>query len=1124
MSIIKKQKIGFLLLILFTINYCTLFPNYENHNTIENSQIPIASDYDIQWADTAALTKSCIVQSNKKGCDISMDVTTGIRLLYGVKTITLKSIAYTGSDYLCERYSHTGELIPTADVATIHDGSSITVSGWITETPITISGKFGTEEPHSMPIYCYLCNNTEDIRYWYNTLGNELSLGLNVGNSSIVNLVYSEYEAAGMVRLEYELEPLFIINSSYYNYQNIRTEFYLPRLTNWSYDVVDYTDAYYFEWAEQSIESAVFNFWQYKIRIYDRSNNQLIFEDLSMQNFTIKRTINIDSLRVQNNADEPIRTEMVENQHYKGTYSFNDDIVNQKPASLSFNSASQNYIVNEYQNHQKVLKIGAQSANWVGNYFTFSSQTVGSIDLWIYIPSSRSSDFRLYNRFYIVFDTNGYIRMYNNTNLISLGLYADQWVQLHIEFTSNNATLYIDGILKAFKFTNLNGNFGSITQLWLGHNLITTDSIYVDAIDFSWSGSYYLNRNCELNTSAELYNCNAFPNWNTTASPLCIATNLTLQTNPYANSLSNFTSANYLYRIADLYNNTLEISSLNASQNEIIYNPPNIREIFVSLANQRGDYLPWENFQFRINGTQIYENRFYREIGVSVSIEIYTRFNKSVTNYTHTVDRDSNYIPLTITQHSLKLYNQQAQFTYTNVSFDTNYPSEYMPESWSEWLAPGEITEYLLSQGHYIVNITEYETSTSTLYSYYLTGDDILLIQSQNTIYNILQNIMNVNSTIGNQITNVQIDLTNQNSNINNTILNIEINLNSTNSSLNSLLVNQNVAINNLGSDINTLYSFTNTTLFNLNTSIGIEFLSTQTLVQNVGTNLTLAVLQISNELLAVNSSFHMSMIDLNTNITQQTNNISNQVITLNNDLWLLNNTIMNAVQNLQSGVYLVNNSIYTAVNNISIDLFLMNNTIAGNLSTMFQMSPELTAIYTNTWFSENLTWDPNPDNVRNQTEIYNIVNKYRNESAILQIEYQNLIKELVLTGNEPINQMMLDYQQYNMSYRVLSLDKKTELEEWKPIDNSTISFGYWDDEYPETDVKVQQNITSADFIVISVILILCVLGYIAIVKNMGPITKSSKIKINEKRRDPTMESYDPLGALDRRKEKINRW
>jgi hypothetical protein len=199
------------------------------------------------------------------------------------------------------------------------------------------------------------------------------------------------------------------------------------------------------------------------------------------------------------------------------------------------------------------------------------------------------------------------------------------------------------------------------------------------------------------------------------------------------------------------------------------------RMCYLTYSNQRGEHLFFDNYKTYLNGSLIYENIFYRDIGDIVGIEIKDRYDISIKNDTYTVVAGDNYIPITLTTYSLKVMNQQEIFNWINITRDPNYYESSM--YWSEWIAPNEIIEFTLFAGYYKINLTDNENSGSSYYSYTLNGDDVLLISSGNTISNLIINIANVNTTIGNQITNVQIDLTNQNSNINNTIINIDINL-----------------------------------------------------------------------------------------------------------------------------------------------------------------------------------------------------------------------------------------------------------------------------------------------------------------------------------------------------------
>lgn len=451
---------------------------------------------------------------------------------------------------------------------------------------------------------------------------------------------------------------------------------------------------------------------------------------------------------------------------------------------------------------------------------------------------------------------------------------------------------------------------------------------------------------------------------------------------PYMVFMSNYSDSDlYHYEICDIYGNNLGENWFDNSNSSITYNPAYNAPCMISLANQRGEYLNWENYIIKVNGTQIYSNTFSKEIGTDWNVSIYTRFNRYITSSIYTINRESNYIPFTITQFSLKVYNQQESFIYSNITFDPNYyvSNQY----WSEWIAPGEIVEYFLSTDHYRVNITEYETDTTTIYSYFLDGDDLLLVTSVNTLLNVIANIQNVNSTIGNQITNVEINLTNQNSAINNSIINIDINLNNVNSSLGNLLLSQNVTLTNIANDIDNVYIYQ------------------------------------QNQFTSLNNLVNTSFIDLNTS------------------------------------VYMVNNSIYTSVNALSTQLSLVNNSISGNMSLLLQLSPQLTAIYTNTLFSEFLNWSQNPDAVMAQTELVNFINQYRNESVLLQLKYQNEIRNLTIAAQESINQAMIDH---DVDYQVLSLSDNAILQEWQPLLNNTIELGFYEDNLEPKDLQAELN------------------------------------------------------------------
>ena len=367
---------------------------------------------------------------------------------------------------------------------------------------------------------------------------------------------------------------------------------------------------------------------------------------------------------------------------------------------------------------------------------------------------------------------------------------------------------------------------------------------------------------------------------------------------------------------------------------------------FLSYSNQRGAYLEFNNYKTYINGTLLYENIFYRDIGVNIGIEIKDRYDISIKNQTYTVVSGDNYISVILTMYSLKIMNQQQNFNHININRDPNYyESGY---SWSEWVAPNEIVKFNLFPGYYKINLTDNEGGSYSFYAYTLNGDDILLISSNNVISQVIYNIANVNTTIGNQITNVEINITNQNSEINNTIVNIEINLSNVNSTLGDLLTNINLDIININNNISNLYTFTENNFLNLGNNINNSF----TLIENniIAINQTISTLvigldgkitivnatintmftEMSNQFIVTQSTLDYSFTFLNQTIIQIGNNITNNQIALQNLIIQRANDIDSSLINIQNLINLVNNT----VANESLVIQTLINLIGANITS----------------------------------------------------------------------------------------------------------------------------------------------------------------------------------------------
>jgi hypothetical protein len=279
----------------------------------------------------------------------------------------------------------------------------------------------------------------------------------------------------------------------------------------------------------------------------------------------------------------------------------------------------------------------------------------------------------------------------------------------------------------------------------------------------------------------------------------------------------------------------------------------------LTIFDQRSNVIDLSVFHISVQRTllgqstqfYLYTSDFYSDYNSNVSIWIYDRFN--ILKYNTTLIA-TNFIDIQLDVYSLKIKNMCEKFTYVNVTRDPNfYPLD--TQFWSEWVAPSEIIEYRLFADYYRVEITNFENSSSQYYSYTFASDDILLVESGNTILNVINNIQNVNSTLGNQITNVEINITNQNSQINNSIINVEINLSNVNSTLGNMLVNIESTVTALGNNISTLYIFTNNSFYALNNSIQTSFTELTSTVYLINNTIFTAVQSLSMELNNINNT-----------------------------------------------------------------------------------------------------------------------------------------------------------------------------------------------------------------------------------------------------------------------------
>lgn len=423
----------------------------------------------------------------------------------------------------------------------------------------------------------------------------------------------------------------------------------------------------------------------------------------------------------------------------------------------------------------------------------------------------------------------------------------------------------------------------------------------------------------------------------------------------------------YLADVA--YFDKIIISSID---NDFYIIEPSLRQIVIEYTDQRGIHIDYNNFQtFRLVGDGyiiIPTNVFVAEIGVSVTLLSKNIFNEVVFFGSFTVTSISNYINIITIVHSLKVYNQQENFVYGVITKD------YAPQFyWSEWVAPGEIINYRLTTGSYTVKIVDTFNNT-LMYKYNLFGDDVLIVRSAYTLEQITNDIMNVNKTIGNQITNVAINITNQNSAINNSIVNVDINISNMNTTLGTQLVTMSADIISVNTTINQQTVYISNLLANINSTIISQNIGITSLIANINSTIndqTVLMVtyftNINSTILQQSANMQQYLININNTVNSMSVNLSQAFFTdlMNNQTGELTGYISSTVNNQTTTITLqinnmtayINNELINVNNNIYNQTVYLNGTFNFGFTEIMSTNTDIQNLIRKTDFSTLINW-----------------------------------------------------------------------------------------------------------------------------------------------------------------------
>jgi hypothetical protein len=730
--------------------------------------------------------------------------------------------------------------------------------------------------------------------------------------------------------MSWALHPSLVVNSTYYNLGNTRIQVF---------------DKVSESWIEQDPTDLTLSHPQYKMRLYDSETNNLIYEDQTFVNYSTYRTVTLPALKIVNNAAEPINAsitqELNSTGNYKGVYTFRNNTIDEMPADwTSAGTAGTVTVVESIYNHNYCLKL---TDNMLFGYQQaikdVNPQSNGTVEFYIAEESNKTIYTTLRNSSSSIIAGVGfkqtagllYLSIFNVSAWITLS-FINPLVFQRIKISFNLTTYWVwlnNTFVDSFPVSSI----GAVSKIFTETDYTANGVVaYWDSISPIWQEETWDYFEGDL-LYEETYS-------------IIIANKLI---NPYSSLISNFTqTGSFSVFYYDLYSNLLENTTFEYPSQDILdFIPPNCPQSFISLHDQGARYLDWENYIIKINGTQIYSNIFFQEVDTCWNVSIYNHFGKYLTSTLHTIEgglNPDNYIPITLTIYSLKIYNQQSAFLHYNL---TTNPSD--GHYWSEWLAPGEVGEQKLYSNTYTVELMHNESGTPSYatYTYTLNTDDVLLISSSNTIFNVIQNINTMNSSINSQFTYVALNFTNTNTAIGNQTVLLNINFNNVNSSLENMLLSSQYSFNFLNSSINTLlqdtsntFTFINSSLnsvmqnltnsFNyMNSTLGNIFVLSQNSFDFANTSLASLLVDTSNSFSFTNSSLNYLRTLTQDSFTFLNSSVTSIVQISQNSFLFLNSSVADLLAYSSNGFNFTNTSIQTLLAE-SVNSFLYINSTVG--------------------------------------------------------------------------------------------------------------------------------------------------------------------------------------------------
>ncbi|MHA1616408.1 MAG: DUF2341 domain-containing protein [Candidatus Njordarchaeales archaeon] len=430
-----------------------------------------------------------------------------------------------------------------------------------------------------------------------------------------------------------------------------------------------------------------------------------------------------------------------------------------------------------------------------------------------------------------------------------------------------------------------------------------------------------------------------------------------------------------------------------------------------------------------------------------LNIVIQDPFNTTLLNKT-LIPEDT--IPIILQVYSFKIKNNRDDiFVHIKLS------KSGTPFVWSEWLAPGEVAEYLLSGGEYSLEL-QYPSGETAFFDRLTVSDDVYFMINGTVLGDVIAQLTRVNETLVNQIYKIDIRLSNLNStiqnqtvelslhieNINTTIseffTTIRNNLTAIESNISSILYN----ISNRIESVQSIIEFVNTTILNnlteINSTITGVLINFRENVTILLTNISKIELNTTQNIFLVNSSIHRLLEILNSEIIGLNSSIDTIFLNLTNKLLAINSSIGRLYINISSQIITMNTTLSKFLVNILNSIEQVNATVLEAIYTLLQQLK-----ITNTSIV-SVIWNLTDEIIMIRNRLGNITLKLDDYIIMINTTLNNLIADIrtntllinsiIYTLNETVLVTLTDLQMNLTKIMWLTLDELRNITELLPI------------------------------------------------------------------------------------------